>query len=239
LLEHDPGRPRLTWYGPDDERVELSAKVLDNWVAKTANLLVEELDAGPGSRIAIALPPHWRSACWVLAVWSVGACAVIGRSDRRLDVLVSSQARWLLHPQPLVGDGARTAAMVAVALPALATSFGPDLPPSAIDAAVDVRSQGDVFLPFVLPAPGDPALQVGDGEPVTHDQLLPSALRSAQDAGMPPQVRLLTRAGPDQAITGLLAPLVQLGSVVMHHDLDGLDPQARQRLRIQEGVTYG
>ncbi len=37
----DPGRPRLTWYGADGERVELSARVLENWVAKTANLLVE------------------------------------------------------------------------------------------------------------------------------------------------------------------------------------------------------
>ena len=40
----DPGRPRLTWYGPDAERVELSGKVLLNWVAKTANLLTDELD---------------------------------------------------------------------------------------------------------------------------------------------------------------------------------------------------
>ena len=39
--------PRLTWYGPDSERVELSGRVLDNWVAKTSNLLQDELDDRP------------------------------------------------------------------------------------------------------------------------------------------------------------------------------------------------
>ena len=35
---------------------ELSGRVLENWVAKTANLLVEELDAAPGSTIALRAP---------------------------------------------------------------------------------------------------------------------------------------------------------------------------------------
>lgn len=76
LLAADPGRPRLTWYGPGGERVELSARTLDNWVAKSANLLVEEFDAGPGSRVGVRLPPHWRTASWLLAAWSTGACVV-------------------------------------------------------------------------------------------------------------------------------------------------------------------
>ena len=46
--------------------VELSARTLDNWVAKSANLLVEEYDAGPGSRVAVRLPPHWRTVTWLL-----------------------------------------------------------------------------------------------------------------------------------------------------------------------------
>ena len=40
-------RPAPPWYGDDGERVELSGPVLAQWVTKTANLLVEELDAGP------------------------------------------------------------------------------------------------------------------------------------------------------------------------------------------------
>ncbi len=49
----DPNRPLLTWY--DDatgERTELSGATLANWVAKTANLLVDELALGPGGTAA-------------------------------------------------------------------------------------------------------------------------------------------------------------------------------------------
>ena len=48
----DPARPLLTY---DDrgtgERVELSATTTANWVAKTANLLVDELDLEAGGRL--------------------------------------------------------------------------------------------------------------------------------------------------------------------------------------------
>ena len=48
-LRADPSGPFLTFY--DDatgERIELSLTSLENWVAKTANLLVDELDLEPG-----------------------------------------------------------------------------------------------------------------------------------------------------------------------------------------------
>ena len=35
------GAPALTWYGPDGERVELSQRVLANWVTKAMNLLTD------------------------------------------------------------------------------------------------------------------------------------------------------------------------------------------------------
>lgn len=78
LLRADATRPRITCY--DDrtgERIELSAKVLANWVAKAANLLTEEFDAEPGTRVALALPPHWRTLYWALAVWRTGATVVL------------------------------------------------------------------------------------------------------------------------------------------------------------------
>src|SRR5688572_18938796 len=80
LITRDPGRPRLTWYGDDGERVELSGAVLENWVNKTTNLLVEEFDAEPGTRVVIDLPVHWRTVVWALAVWRVGATAVLVES---------------------------------------------------------------------------------------------------------------------------------------------------------------
>jgi len=69
LMASDPGRPRITVYDDTDgptrgERVELSARVVANWVAKAANLLQDELDAGPGTVVRLALPPHWRTVYW-------------------------------------------------------------------------------------------------------------------------------------------------------------------------------
>src|SRR4051795_1039374 len=74
---HNPSGPLLTHYDDSTgERVELSATTLDNWVAKTANLLQDEFDVGPGSTVAVALPVHWQTAAVLLAVWSCGATVV-------------------------------------------------------------------------------------------------------------------------------------------------------------------
>ena len=59
LVAPDPTRPLLTFY--DDatgERTELSGATLGNWVAKTANTLVDDLDLEPGQWAAVGLPPH-------------------------------------------------------------------------------------------------------------------------------------------------------------------------------------
>src|SRR5690606_18769358 len=139
----DPGRPRLTWYGDDGERVELSGAVLENWVNKTTNLLVEEFDAGPGTRVVLDLPVHWRTVVWAFAVWRVGATVVLvaaeddattGGGATRPDVVVTTRPeRW---------TGMR-AELVAVALPALARRFDGDLPAGAVDAASAVMTYGD------------------------------------------------------------------------------------------------
>ena len=86
VLEHlvatDQTAPRVTFYertpGPTQgERIELSAKVLTNWVSKAANLLSEELDVDASSSVIVHLPAaHWRTAYWCLAVWSLGAQVV-------------------------------------------------------------------------------------------------------------------------------------------------------------------
>jgi uncharacterized protein (TIGR03089 family) len=236
LLDDDSGRPRLTWYGPDDERVEFSAKVLDNWVAKTANLLVDELDAGPGTVVAIDLPPHWRTVVWLLATWSTGAAVRVVPTGQPpsagADVLVTAGPAAVAACPP----GVRT---VAVTLPALATSYDDDLPEDVLDYAREVRGYGDVFVPFVTPAPGDAAFEAPGHAPLTHRELVPAAGRAADEAQLPPRVRLLVGAGADDAVATLLAPLVRLGSVVLHHDLRALSatPDALRHLAAQEGTT--
>ncbi|WP_243890248.1 TIGR03089 family protein [Cellulomonas dongxiuzhuiae] len=121
LLERDPGRPRITWYAQDGERVELSGAVLANWVSKTTNLLVEELDVAPGTRVRLDLPPHWRTLVWALAVWRCGACVVLGAHEAA-DVVVTDRPAEIRGP-----------AVVGVALAPLARAFGADLPADAVD----------------------------------------------------------------------------------------------------------
>ncbi len=52
-----------------------------NWAAKTANLLRDELGAGPGSRIAVLLPAHWQTAAVLLGIWYIGAEVVLGPGE--------------------------------------------------------------------------------------------------------------------------------------------------------------
>jgi uncharacterized protein (TIGR03089 family) len=73
-LRRDGARPFLTAY--DDasgERVELSVATTANWVAKTANFLVDELGVEPGDVVGVTLPLHWQTAVVLLACWSTGA----------------------------------------------------------------------------------------------------------------------------------------------------------------------
>ncbi|WP_231495929.1 TIGR03089 family protein [Cellulomonas sp. HZM] len=190
LLARDPGRPRITWYGDDGERVELSGAVLGNWVSKTTNLLVEELDVAPGHRVLIDLPPHWRTLVWALATWRAGACVVVAGDA---DVVVTTR------PSEHRGD------VVAVSLPALARRFDGDLPPGALDAAASVMTYGDV-VGWVPPAdPGAPAL-----EGVAHAEL------AAWWAPFVPGRRLLVEAGEDVAafLQTVARELAADGSVV-------------------------
>src|SRR5215207_5171486 len=66
-------KPFVTWYDDHrDERVELSYKTFDNWVAKTANLLVDELGAEPGDRVGALVDDHWQAPIVLAACWRAG-----------------------------------------------------------------------------------------------------------------------------------------------------------------------
>jgi uncharacterized protein (TIGR03089 family) len=213
LLAEDLGRPRLTWYGAGGERVELSAKVLDNWVAKTANLLVDELDAGSSSTVAVRLPVHWRAAVWLLAAWSCGAATV--DDPAAADVVVTASPQSL---PPVRGE------VVAVALPALAPTFGAGLPDGVLDGNAEVRTRGDVFLPYSPP------------DPTTHADLFAAAATAVSTHGWQRGVRLLVPTSvPAAPAEWLLGPLICLGSVVLL-DADAIDLDV-ERIAAQEGIT--
>lgn len=146
----DPGRPRITWYGADGERVELSGAVLANWVAKTANLLVDELDAGPGTRVRLDLPAHWRTVVWTLATWYVGA--TVSLDATATDLLVTDDATSWIEGADL------TVPAVAVALPALARRSAIALPEDVLDYAATVLGHPDAPPPPGRVSGTDPAL---------------------------------------------------------------------------------
>ena len=195
--------PRLTWYGPDAERVELSGRVLDNWVAKTSNLLQDELDAAPGMRLRLDLPAHWKAMVWALAAWQVGLEAVL--SEDEADFLATAD------PQ---GADRTYDAVVGVALPALAMRWPGELPAGCIDYAAEVRSHGDVFLPHADPDPEARAVVGSDGRRHRHRELL-GGFAVAHDEG----VRLHIRAGDglEPALANALGAWEKGGSVVLTH----------------------
>jgi uncharacterized protein (TIGR03089 family) len=138
----DPASPRLVWHGREG-RIELSGRVFDNWVAKTSNLLVDELDAVPGTVVELDLPPHWKSVAIAFACWQVGCTVLVPRvrddaepPQHRADVLMTHRT---------VPDVAPPQLLVCVALGSLAFRWDGVLPGGAVDYAAEVRSQGDVF----------------------------------------------------------------------------------------------
>ncbi len=245
-LRADPGRPRLTWYGPDAERIELSGRVLENWVAKTANLLLEEADAGPGTRVRVDLPTHWRTAVWLLAVWATGAEVVLDDAPAHpVDVLVTTD------PAGSALTGSRAPLVVAVALGALATSFGSPLPDGVLDAAAEVRGFADSFQAPARPDGSDPALTDARGH-LTHDQLWSGAYAAADERDWDGGCRVLVAADPGLCgpalstttggdvhapVAALLGPLVAGGSVIWHHAPPEPGSPAEQALDEAEQVT--
>lgn len=227
-LTAEPGRPRLTWYAPA-ERVELSGHVLDNWVTKTVNLLVEEYDAGPGTRVLLDLPVHWRSVVWAFAVWRVGACVIVpGPSTTRVDLVVTDR--------PAAHSGRD---VVAVALPALARSFDGDLPPGVVDATGAVMTYGDVLTWMPEPDPLSPALE--SAQIVVHrdlDRWATELLKADGGAGLGGRVLVEpvdARATLADVLGVVLGVYALNGSVVLRAPDD--DDVARRRVVDAELVT--
>jgi uncharacterized protein (TIGR03089 family) len=92
-LRRDGARPLVTAYDDGSgERVELSVATTANWVAKTANFLVDELGVEPGDTVGVMLPLHWQAAVVVLACWSAGA-AVAWDVDAGCTAAFADEAR--------------------------------------------------------------------------------------------------------------------------------------------------
>lgn len=170
LARHrDSASPLLTWYGDPGERVELSGHVFDNWVAKSANLLAEEFDAGPGTRVLLDLPAHWKSLAIGFAVWSTGAELVTTVPDAESPLHEAAGRSGAAGPPDIVFTGDPITAtevfpaaeVVAVGLESLALSFPGEVPSGCMDYVAEVRGFGDYYLADPVPGAA-PALTTGD-----------------------------------------------------------------------------
>jgi uncharacterized protein (TIGR03089 family) len=231
-LARDPAGPLLTFY--DDatgERTELSATTLANWVAKTANLLRDDVGAAPGDRVAVLLPAHWQTAAVLLGAWS--AAAVVGTAPAGAAAAFATAER--------ATEAAGAGEVFALSLAPLGRGFGTAPPPGTRDYAEEVRGQGDRWSG---PPAGDadPALETPDGV-VTAGDLVEIALRRAAELGLATSDRVLTTAawdGPVAWVDGLLVPLAAGATLVLcvHPDPAALPARAEaERVTATAGVT--
>jgi uncharacterized protein (TIGR03089 family) len=215
LLASDAARPRLTWYDdePGDtagERIELSGRVLANWVSKAANLLQDDAAAEPGTTVGIDLPAHWRSVYWALATWSVGATVVLGESATGADVLVTDS------PERAAAHGGDTVLVTLAAL-ARANPRAAEAP-GAVDEARELSTHGDVFSPMADPERADVALATGAGD-TAYGRLVVAE----PDWGAAPRVAL--RGGVEQVLRRCLAAWAADGSVVIGRGVSSRDAE--------------
>jgi uncharacterized protein (TIGR03089 family) len=225
MLRTDPVGPRITYY--DDatgERIELSAVTLANWAAKTANLLRDELAAGPTSRVALLLPAHWQTAAVLFGVWWIGAEVTLrGPAD-----LALCTPERLDEADAAVAEGGLNGEVAVLSL----DPFGkpvPDLPLGVTDYATAVRVHGDQIVPERNPGPALAGQSVA--------QILAACAQSAAMQGVTSTDRVLSTASwerPELMVDGLLAVLAAGASLVQ---VANSDPAALQRRIDTEKVT--
>ncbi|NRQ51502.1 TIGR03089 family protein [Aeromicrobium stalagmiti] len=209
----DPSQPLLTFYDMSTgERVELSTTTTANWVAKTSNFLVDDLDAEPGTRVRIGLPSHWLTAVWILSAWNVGAAVV----DSGADIGLSG-------PE-LVGDEPHR---VAASLRPLGGRFA-TAPEGFLDLGAEVPGHGDHFVALDPPEPSTVALDL-DGARRTHadvlGQITPDSARRVVSPGT---------LGRDVEL--LVGACVGGGSLVI---VASATPEQISRVAEQEGGRLG
>lgn len=142
--------PAVLWYSVPGERIELSGRVLDNWVSKTANFLVDECELEAGGGLALDATVHWRSLIFVLAGLRVGAELELGSAGEGAQVEVAFEAGSL--------EGSDADYPVLVDRGPLSMRFMGTLPVGVTDYCAEVRSHADVYGGFELPSPGARAL---------------------------------------------------------------------------------
>ncbi|MCS4535856.1 TIGR03089 family protein [Corynebacterium sp. HS2168-gen11] len=208
LLADDPSTPRVTYYDETTgARIDFSATTLENWVAKIAHFLHDELDLTAGDTILLDLPASWQAACIALGAYACNITVAIAptynasavddnaaAADRNLEaaeVLFTSLGNnWTDFDGDIVivsndpfGRGV--------------TEIGEQLPPATLDFGPTVR-----FYPDTYTATTPTLEQFADPTVSLHARVLTTGWTNWEE---------LTRA--------VLTPLARQGSIVIVHGL--------------------
>ena len=229
LLTSDAAAPRLTVYNESTgARMDFSAQTLENWVAKIANMLEEELELDSDSALLIDLPVTWQAA--VIALGSLAAGIEFdftnssqphddldASSQLKADAVFTSPDKFEIYSAGNVAtsfDGSAPDVVLVTDDPfgrGVAESGG-ELPLGAIDFGPTVRFYGDDYFGQTTPLP----------------ELYPSSGSAS---------RLLSTGWHDKDTftTGVLHPLAAGGSAVV---VSGLTTTERlQKIAENENTT--
>jgi uncharacterized protein (TIGR03089 family) len=212
----DPARPVLTYY--DDasgERTELSGLTLENWIAKTANLLVDGCGVGPDDEVAIWLPPHWQTAAIVLACWTVGTTVAYGQPTAEAAAVEFASVEAVSGGAPATAADRFALGLAPMGLPLR------DVPAGWQDYIAEVRGHGDQYAGPPVTADSVAMLDVS-GIQVTQAALVEQGREHASRLGIAPGERVLVDADVyPYPLDWLLAPLAVGATLVLctHTDL--------------------
>jgi uncharacterized protein (TIGR03089 family) len=178
------------------ERTELGWATFENWTAKAANLLVEELELEPGDVLATDLGTHWTALVLQVAAWRAGVTVALPGAAGRADaVAFREDAGGALR------DSAAPALVVGTGMAARMVGD----PGSALPFAEEVLAFPDDF-PDHAGGPDEPVLLTPGGARSSED-LTWQARALAGRAGLADAGRYLS-AVPTDSEVGVVAAAV-------------------------------
>jgi uncharacterized protein (TIGR03089 family) len=224
-VRRDPARPLLTFYDDaTDERAELSTTTFGTWVAKTANLLRDDLGVEAGATVALDLPCHWQAAVWLQSAWALGLHVV--PPGGAVDVHVTTY-------DPAGPPPSGAAEVVALGLGPLALPRRDAAAPSwtTLDYDREVAGHGDRFTPS-WQVPSDAAALTTEDGSWTGGELA----EAARAQHVPGRALLLTEpfSTSTAVLGGLLVPLATDVTAVLCRHPDNLRLPSRV---VQEEVV--
>ena len=218
----DPTRPVLTYYDDGSgERTELSGATLENWIAKTANLLVDGCGVGEDDEVAIWLPPHWQTAAIVLACWTVGTTVAYGQPTAEAAAVEFASVEAVTGGAPATADDRFALGLAPMGMPLR------DVPDGWQDYIAEVRGHGDRYAGPPVAA-GNVAMLDVSGTPVTQAALVEQGREHASRLGITEGGRVLVDADVyPYPLDWLLAPLAAGSTLVLSTHTDPAKIEAR------------